>query len=246
MYYSFFFKALVILILSQTVVVQNCQTIDPNYNQPGNSCATCDPNFLRVIAPTGNAQYLCIACAPNCQSCQNSGSYKCDTCLQGYVLNKNSLTCEPCSAHCSQCDQLGRGTCNSLMCEAGYGLNLSACAQCRDANCANCTENIVFCNSCVPGYALSGENCYKCPQYCATCSVTYFTENDVGSVVPLFSCSSCLTGYTFSTTNGGTCEAPTVTNSAGIIITLVISVFIITGGSVIGFYIGKRRALQSQ
>ena len=166
MHYSIFlFKAFTILILSKMVVpggVPNCQVMIQNYNPP--SCAIFDPNFIRITnTSTGYAQYLCVACAPNCQNYQNSGPSKCDNCLQGYVLNTQSQTCEPCSANCYQCDKWGRGTCNPMMCQGRYGHlrndfytnnSNSAGTQCSDINCANCTFNHISCQSCIASYAL--------------------------------------------------------------------------------------------
>jgi len=260
-------RSLALLFILQASVcwsssTPNCISQNPYSLSSPPDCLTCDPGYvLKQNTSHANNPFYCYSCSENCQSCNIAGPSKCDTCPQGYVLNPTSQTCEPCSANCTQCNSWGRGTCDPLMCQAGYGhlsndylLNASdsACGQCSDINCVSCFNDRVGCVGCVSGFALYQNNgtCFKCPQYCQACSISGWevpVNGESFPATPVFSCTSCLAGYAYDSLTQ-TCKIPTqtVTNSTGVIITVVLSVFLIIGTLVLGFYMGKRRALQSQ
>jgi hypothetical protein len=140
------------------------------------NCSSCDSGY--VLAKNSTSGYLsCFGCSPGCQSCQNAGPTKCDTCSQGYTLLP-SQTCSPCAANCTKCDVTGSRRCDPGSCLSGFYLNSEpscqqcptyfGCQTCLDSStstCGSCTT----CTSCIYGYTFSSLG------YCEKPTVTSYT-----------------------------------------------------------------------
>jgi hypothetical protein len=166
-------------------------------------CQTCQQGYF--LNSSNRSQ--CLACAPDCQSCGIAGPGKCDSCLQGYILNYNSQTCEPCAANCSSCSSAY----GCDVCLVGFRPNR-------------------FC-----GGVSYGDSCCPCPPFCQVC------DSNTGI------CLACITGYVFNPISKG-CEVPTVTvtNSTGVIVSVVVCLTFAVVLGVLAFYRGKKVALANK
>ncbi|XP_051906934.1 proprotein convertase subtilisin/kexin type 5-like [Hippocampus zosterae] len=144
----------------------------------GSCVDVCPPGFY-----TDESWQKCEACHPTCQSCVGKHGHECLACKDrlfrhGHYGNQGSGTCEPCDPTCVECSADGR----CLSCTSGLvfmpreGRCLHACprgfyrrqvdddtyATCErcHGNCATCSGKISHsCDSCGPGYLLSGSTC---------------------------------------------------------------------------------------
>jgi hypothetical protein len=153
-----------VFVLLVTSSLTFCQSI-PNckeYSQSG-SCSWCDPGY--VIAKNSSGLYSCYGCSPGCQSCQDAGATKCDTCSQGYTLLNSSQTCSPCAANCAKCDVTGGGQCDPGSCQSGYYQDISDNYLCKSCSpyCQTCNSSLNNCTSCPWGITLNQMNFCEYP-----------------------------------------------------------------------------------
>ncbi len=112
-----------VFILLVTPALTFCQSLPPNPPNCGmyltcyavgggvaDNCTACESGYVLAKNSTSGCM-SCFGCSPGCQSCQNAGPTKCDTCSQGYTLLP-SQTCSPCIPNCTKCDVAGRGMCD--------------------------------------------------------------------------------------------------------------------------------------
>jgi hypothetical protein len=175
-----------------------------------------------------------------CQSIPNCNNYSstatCAQCDVGYHLRFSNLSCDPCCLNCLVCASQD-GTCAAGACMSGYTLNSvsQTCEPCPE-NCFNCTQRNGPCTICNGGYFLnqSSNICQQCPNFCQTCSNSQ-------------TCTSCINGYTFNAQTN-TCAVPTytVTNSTGVIVSVVVCLTFAVVLAVLAFYRGKKVALANK
>jgi hypothetical protein len=144
-----------------------CLTCLAGYNSNGNG--TCSPitNCLScVVCPIGysfSATQTCIACGANCATCYASTPSVCTSCVIGQWLNNS--TCISCPTNCVSC--INMNSCN--YCQPGFYLSgwsvasgqssgVNTCLQCQTP-CFTCTNFNYFCQSCIAGYTLIGNEC---------------------------------------------------------------------------------------
>lgn len=173
------------------------------------SCTGCMQGFISVVSA---GTRTCTACPSNCLSCSlltgSSTPTTCSTCRTGYVANTASsplFACLYCdSTSCSKCGTLAvtiwQSMAQCLTCQKGYYLdtNTKLCNPCP-TGCATCTSSTV-CQSCISsGFWLnSGTNkCIPCSYGCNTCTF---------SAANVESCSSCIAGFGFQSTQTS-CQA---------------------------------------
>ncbi len=196
-----------VFILLVTSSLTFCQSKPPNcisYLSLLNGtfdCYSCDLGYVIAQNSTSGLR-SCYGCSPGCQSCQNAGPTKCDTCSQGYTLLNPGETCSPCAANCTKCDDVaGGGQCDPGSCQQGFGNNPVGgwrdCVKCYDDACLNCSLNYLNCTTygtCSPGKYMNYSEetlqnvtqthgtCYSCIANCQNCTNG---EN----------CTTCIPGY---------------------------------------------------
>lgn len=125
----------------------------------GYTCQLCKPSYIV------NPSYQCMSnpgfnCPiGNCAQCQqSSGATVCKTCLIGYSLSADFLTCTQLSCTITNCQTCNNGT-TCTTCIPGYQVSgdLTQCQlqvyQCSIANCLYC-KSAGICAMCAPGYSV--------------------------------------------------------------------------------------------
>ena len=133
----------------------------------------------------------CQACqvtSPNCLNCtldSSGATTQCFSCLPGFELSLDNISCSACPTGCSLCS--GSSFCtacqntfiligNVCVCDASLQMynSGSQCQLCSDIfyGCDVCTYNGVAtsCTSCVSGMYLNGSVCSYCNYACESCS----------------------------------------------------------------------------
>jgi len=237
-----------VFVLLVTSSLTFCQSLPPNCKSgaiPGD-CFSCESGY--VLAKNSTSGYQrCYGCSPGCQSCQNAGPTKCDTCSQGYTLLNPSQTCSPFAANCTKCDVARGGQCDPGSCQQGFGTmtsltsNTTICQACSSSACVSCSSSFNFCDTCPPGFFLSTSATYST---CESCNgYLQYCQNCLNGQT----CTACLYGYTFNAQTK-TCAVPTytVTNSTGVIVSVVVCLTFAVVLGVLAFYRGKKVALANK
>jgi len=187
--------------------------------------------FLIFFLTTWTLIPVLSSSIPNCNNYSSTAT--CAQCDVGYLLSSDSCQFNGC-LNCLVCAG-DYGTCAAGACMSGYTLNSvsQTCEPCPE-NCFNCTQRNGPCTICNAGYFLNQSICQQCPNLCQTCS-NYQT------------CTSCLSGYTFNAQTN-TCAVPTytVTNSTGVIVSVVVCLTFAVVLGVLAFYRGKKVALANK
>jgi hypothetical protein len=165
-----------VFILLVTPALTFCQSLPPNPPNCGmyltcyavgggvaDNCTACESGYVLAKNSTSGCM-SCFGCSPGCQSCQNAGPTKCDTCSQGYTLLP-SQTCSPCAANCTKCDVTGSRDCDPDSCQSGFYRQLAgafnSCVSCPTSfpGCQTCLDYFT-CTSCINGYTLNALGAY--------------------------------------------------------------------------------------
>lgn len=134
-------------------------------------CATgYTPSFSPGQPPSFNSGApppTCEACAPNCNSCDQTGPGFCDKtgCATGFTWHNQA--CLSCAPNCNSCDTNGPGFCDPGQCAQPYGYTSAGCElPCGNANwcCHDWFQSVYYLSqtgSC-PGIAVIGTSCDNC------------------------------------------------------------------------------------
>ncbi|KAL4503914.1 hypothetical protein ABPG72_022544 [Tetrahymena utriculariae] len=163
-----------------------CLSPCDNCTKSQDNCTSCINGY------TLNTNKCEITCDSSCQTCSApKNPNNCTSCKDGFYLNKGQ--CKSCQSPCSKCSN-AETQCTD--CIPNYKLESNQCKPVCDKSCKNCSNpiNNNSCLSCFDGYYLSGSQCLKCNNPCATC-ITNSSK-----------CLTCQTGYQLSQKNPNTCE----------------------------------------
>lgn len=134
----------------------------------------------------------------NCSTFKNIPEMECQTCLNGYAIDDDSLLCAcpektfsakydfdclPCDISCFNCTDGLKESCTS--CAPGYLPHESKCiSECPQgtlevgqsceacsSSCLSCEGTIDKCTSCLDSFYINGSECLPCPQNCSKCAI---------------------------------------------------------------------------
>ncbi|KAL4469881.1 hypothetical protein ABPG72_011102 [Tetrahymena utriculariae] len=150
--------------------------------------SSCDLNQAQYVDKSNIQQLYCRQCQQLCQTCQDSSS--CTTCALGNFMSNN--LCTQCHSSCAYCSGPNQNQCTVCL-QPGYFIsnrqnniclpicdqsqaqyvNLTInplqqyCSQCSTL-CQTCLDT-QYCTSCISGYFLLENKCYKCDNSCQSC-----------------------------------------------------------------------------
>ncbi|KAL4495390.1 hypothetical protein ABPG73_022435 [Tetrahymena malaccensis] len=187
---------------------QLCQECENGYelNQQKCEIIKCEQN--QFFNQQSNICEQCVNKFENCYECNQS---ECQSCNQGYYLNKSTNECEPCKQqNCSQCSSSQQ----CQKCENNYQLHDNQCFLCKNddaqtqcqkcfvPNCRICQESTDKCEECENGFELNQQKCeqIKCElnqfynyskRVCEFCSKIFENCNECNQN----ECKSCIEKY---------------------------------------------------